>query len=155
MLFIIRGILQIPIYVLNLVRKLLFLLLQYLSYFIGYMLYKVIQYTQFIINIGLTIYFIHKIIIMINSNTLEEEKKKLVKQMNKQIKEYKENQEIKILTSNDLEQVYNVESGVAQEISMPICLSSNPFPFLGSLINFIMENYIYSWYSGIQITVFY
>ena len=129
MLFVIRGILQIPIYVLNLVRKLLFLLLQYLSYFIGYMLYKVIQYTQFIINIGLTIYFIHKIIIMINSNTLEEEKKKLVKQMNKQIKEYKENQEIKILTSNDLELVYNVESGVAQEISMLICLSNNPFPF--------------------------
>ena len=92
---------------------------------------------------------------MINSNTLEEEKKKLVKQMNKQIKEYKENQEIKILTSNDLEQVYNVESGVAQEISMLICLSNNPFPFLGSLINFIMENYIYSWYSGIHITVFY
>ena len=129
MLFIIRGILQIPIYILNIVRKLLFLLLQYLSYFIGYMLYKVIQYTQFIINIGLTIYFIHKIIIMINSNTLEEEKKKLVKQMNKQIKEYKENQEIKILTSNDLELVYNVESGVAQEISMLICLSNNPFPF--------------------------
>ena len=129
MLFIIRGILQIPIYILNLVRKLLFLLLQYLSYFIGYMLYKVIQYTQFIFNIGLTIYFIHKIIIMINSNTLEEEKKKLVKQMNKQIKEYKENQEIKILTSNDLELVYNVESGVAQEISMPICLSNNPFLF--------------------------
>ena len=129
MLFVIRGILQIPIYILNIVRKLLFLLLQYLSYFIGYMLYKVIQYTQFIINIGLTIYFIHKIIIMINSNTLEEEKKKLVKQMNKQIKEYKENQEIKILTSNDLELVYNVESGVAQEISMLICLSNNPFPF--------------------------
>ena len=93
MLFIIREILQIPIYILNLVRKLLFLLLQYLSYFIGYMLYKVIQYTQLIFNIGLTIYFIHKIIIMINSNTLEEEKKKLVKQMNKQIKEYKETHE--------------------------------------------------------------